>query len=70
MMQTMNQMGGIAAYIILYFIFNVAIPTFARLMGGNSLGYTRKHYLITLIPLFGLLYAIYLIMKSALNETI
>jgi amino acid transporter len=52
-------------YLILYLLFNVGLPTYVRLLDGNDGNFTRKDWLITMIPGLGLLYAIFLVFKLA-----
>lgn len=60
--------GDIAAYFVIYLLFNVGIPTWIRFLDMGDDSYTRKQWLISIIPVVGLLYAIFLIFKSAWNE--
>lgn len=61
---------GLIQFILLYFIFQVAIGTLARAMSQIDSGpyITKKRYLMLLIPIFGVFYAVYLFIKSALAD--
>lgn len=59
----------IAAYVILYLVFQVGIFGFVRSFNvGNNNGFTAKMYKISMIPLFGILYVLYLIFTYLLKE--
>ncbi len=67
----MNDWIGFSiAWFIMYLIFNVGIPTFARAMSKceEKPSFTKEQYKTTLIPLFGLMYAIFLVFTYAFSE--
>lgn len=68
MEQFLNQY---ATLIVLYLAFQVGLFTFVRMFKqGNrhELGFTREKYLISLIPVIGILYVVILIFKYALEK--
>ncbi len=50
----------------LYLIFNVALPTWIRIMDKDA--FSKKDYLLTLIPLYGEAYGLSLIIRNALSD--
>lgn len=57
----------------LYLIFQVGLGTWVRLMGtsfskNDPLYIDRKTYLMLLIPFFGVLYAVFCVIKLALKK--
>lgn len=59
-------------WIALYLLFNVGIPSYIRLfdvfdpapLSPGHITFKRSDYFITLIPVFGLLYGLFLIFRK------
>lgn len=65
-MEFINMYGGL---IVLWFLFQVALPTYNKLLcnGNPNINYSNRRYFLCMVPGLGILFMIYWIIKLALS---